>query len=51
MLSFRRRIRSSLKEWLHGTLRDKIVILCSNPAVVAGYVRLKHLINRITIRP
>ncbi len=42
MLSFRRRISFSIREWIRCSLKDKLIILCSNELFVGHYIRLRH---------
>ncbi len=46
MLSFRKRIRFSLKELAGCSLKDRLIILCSKPSLVGLYVRCRHLFDR-----
>ena len=46
MISFRRRIRFSIKEWVKCSLRDKIIIICSKEKLVRPYTRFRHFLNR-----
>lgn len=47
MLSFRRRIRFTLKEWIKSSLRDKVIIICSNASLVGYYVRFRHFLGKL----
>ena len=47
MLSFRRQIRFTLKEWMHCSTRDKIMILCSHAAAVGYYIRFRRFLDII----
>ena len=44
MLSFRRRLYFTAKEWKQCTLKDKIVIICSNSLLVGIYIRFRHFL-------
>ena len=47
MLSFRRRILFTAKEWKQSTLKEKAIIICSNALVVGYYIRFRHFWNII----
>ena len=47
MLSFRRQIHFTTKEWKKSTLKDKIIIICSKASFVGCYIRFRHLLNII----
>ena len=47
LLSFRRRVRFTPKEWAECTLKDKLIILCSHPLFVGWYIRFRHFLNTI----
>ena len=47
MLSFRRRIHFSMKEWIRCSLSDKLIIICSTEILVGPYTRFRHFLNRI----
>ena len=49
MLSFRRRIHFTVKEWLQRDLKDKIIIICSNAFLVRYYIKIWHLLYLIRI--
>ncbi len=46
MLSFRRRIHFTAKEWVQRPLKDKIMIICSGPSTVRLYIRLRHFLYK-----
>ena len=47
MLSFRKQLHFTLKEWLRHPLKRKILILCSNASLVGYYIRFRHLLATI----
>lgn len=47
VLSFRRRIHFTAKEWGQSTLKDKIIIICSNALFVKYYIQFRHFLNTI----
>ena len=49
MLSFRRRIHFTVKEWLQCHMKDKVGILCSNVSFVGYYVRFRHFLYMIHV--